>query len=338
MTRTPRRTGLARRAVGLASIPVAMLALASCASGSSTTSAGASMRATAAPAPASGALADQAVTPGLATSAGGVTSGQSTQPGLLGIAVTRSVVVHADLTVSVDDVATSTARVVSIAAAHRAEIANQSTTDGTTPVPVGSPDSKPDCVQTACPSGYATSVTTLRVDNSGVEALLRDLRALGTVQASSRTTDDVTAQVADVGARVASARASLDRIRVLMTRATTIGQVVAIESELSRRQADLESLEAQQRALADQTAQATITVALVSALAPSATSSTTDETGFFAGLRKGWTAFTDAFVGALTVVGAVLPFAIVLVPLGFLGWRLVRRTRRQPASPVAESS
>ena len=322
------RSPLARRAVALASLPVALLALSACASTTSE-SAGAS----AVPAPmGAGAMADRAVAGGGAVVS---TNGQkAAAPMTLGVPVTRSVIVHADLSVAVDDVGTSTTKITAIAAAHRAEIASQSTTDGTAPVPVASADSKPDCVQTACPGGYATSVTTLRVDNAGVEGLLRDLRGLGTVQASSRTADDVTAQVADVGARVTTARASLDRIRVLMSKATTIGQVVQIESELSSRQADLESLEAQQRALADQTAQATVTVTLVSAAAPGA--STDEGTGFVAGLRKGWTAFTAALVGALTVLGAVLPFLLVLVPLGLLVAWFVRRSRR--TAPAAEAS
>jgi hypothetical protein len=329
---TMSRSPLATRAVVLTSVPVAVLALSACAA-SSTSSSGAL---SAVPAPAAaGAMSDQVVAADAAKK-GSATGERAAAPSTLGVPVARSLVVHADLSVAVGDVTASTARVATIAAAHRAEIASQSTTDGVAPVPITSDGSKPDCAQTACPDGYATSVTTLRVDNSGVDALLHDLRALGTVRASSRTADDVTAQVADVGARVASARASLDRIRVLMTKATTIGQVVQIEGELSNRQADLESLEAQQRALADQTAQATVTVTLVSDTAPAPSPS--DGTGFVAGLHKGWDAFTAAFVGALTIVGALLPFAIVLVPLGYVAWRVVRRSRRRVATDAVETA
>jgi hypothetical protein len=321
------RSPLATRAVVIATLPLALLALSACAASSTSSDSAVSV----APAPAAaGVMADQAV----GGNTTGTATGEKAPPSLLGAPAARSIVVHADLSVAVQDVTASTSRIAAVAAAHRAEIASQSTTDGVEPVPIASSDSKPDCSQTACPSGYATSVTTLRVDNAEVDALLRDLRALGTVRASSRTADDVTAQVADVGARVASARASLDRIRVLMSKATTIGEVVQIEGELSSRQADLESLEAQQRALADQTAQATVTVTLVSDTAPAPSAS--DGTGFVAGLHKGWDAFSAAFVGALTVVGALLPFAVVLVPLGYVAWRVVRRTRRHdgPASPA----
>ena len=58
-----------------------------------------------------------------------------------------------------------------------------------------------------------------------------------------------------------------------------------------------------------------------------------DSTGFLAGLKAGWTAFTGSVTVLLTVLGAVLPFAVVaalvLVPL------LVWLRRRNPRSPVA---
>jgi len=260
--------------------------------------------------------------------------------GLANVQVQRDVIVRADLAVRVDDVTTSTARVAAVAASHRAVIADQSTSDGQVPIPAettaggsgtGEPTSRSDyCARNGCPGGFATSVTTLRVANSEVDALLRDLRAIGTVTWSSRTSDDVTAQVADVGARVASAEASLTRVRLLMNRATSLADVVALEAELGKRQADLEALEAQQRTLADQTALATVSVTLTSSAAPVPASA---DTGFLAGLKAGWSAFTAALVAALTVIGALVPFLLVLVPLGLLAWWLVRRGSRRPVTP-----
>ncbi|MGD9955404.1 MAG: DUF4349 domain-containing protein, partial [Candidatus Nanopelagicales bacterium] len=57
-------------------------------------------------------------------------------------------------------------------------------------------------------------------------------------------------------------------------------------------------------------------------------------TGFVAGLKAGWDAFTGAMVVALTVLGALVPFLIVLVPVGLLAWWLVRRNRRTDAVPA----
>ena len=55
----------------------------------------------------------------------------------------------------------------------------------------------------------------------------------------------------DLDARITSAQASVDRVRALMTKAQNLGEVVSLESELSRREGDLESLKAQKRKLDD---------------------------------------------------------------------------------------
>ena len=62
-----------------------------------------------------------------------------------------------------------------------------------------------------------------------------------------------------------------------------------------------------------------------------------DSSGFLGGLKSGWKAFLGASSGVLTVLGAVLPFAvllaIVVVPL--LWWRRRRRAQRPPAPAYA---
>ena len=315
-----------QRWVGAAAISVVALGLAGCAGASSSSGAMSSDPLAAASA---SAVAPEAAGAG-APAADSAVKAADALAAPLSTTSDRSIVVRADTTVRVDDVNAATAKLGTIAAGHHATIATQATTNGTTPVPIDTQSSdggKTVCGQGGCTSGYASSVTTLRLDNSGVDALLHDVAGLGAVEASSRTSDDVTAEVADVAARVANARASLARVRALMTRATSVAEVVALEGELSKREADLEALEARQRTLADQSAQATVTVTLLSTAAPV---TTVDETGFLAGLRQGWNAFTSAMVAGLTVLGALVPFLVVLIPLALLArwwWR-----RRRPAA------
>ena len=52
--------------------------------------------------------------------------------------------------------------------------------------------------------------------------------------------------------RVASAQQAIVRLRTLYGKAAKVRDVIAIEGELNSREADLESLQAQQRALAAQ--------------------------------------------------------------------------------------
>lgn len=320
---SPRRRHWAVAAAGA----VLVVGVAGCSAGSS--SAGSAMSASAVPgAP----IAADGSTSGGTTTGGSTSSGGAKSSVSLLSGAERSIVVRANTTVRVDDVDAATARLGTIALGHRATIATQATTDGTTPVPADptpADGTASACGAGGCATGYASSVTTLRLDNSAVDALLHDVAALGTVEATSRTSDDVTADVADVAARVSNANASLARVRALMSRATTVSEVVAIESELSTREGDLEALEARQRTLADQTAQATVTITLLSKQAPAVVA---DSTGFMAGLRQGWTAFTSALVVAMTVVGALVPFLVLLVPLAVVVW-LMRRRRRPTVAP-----
>ncbi|HKS97999.1 MAG TPA: DUF4349 domain-containing protein, partial [Rugosimonospora sp.] len=139
--------------------------------------------------------------------------------------------------------------------------------------------------------------------------------------------EDVTAKLVDLTSRVKTQQASVDRIRLLMNQAKTIADVTTLESELSRREADLESLEAQQRDVTDLSTLSTITVTLLRPDAPPPPPRKKPATGFVAGLTAGWHAFTASLQGLLTVLGAVLPFLIALgVPVGLVLWLRRRRT------------
>jgi hypothetical protein len=175
----------------------------------------------------------------------------------------------------------------------------------------------------------------LQVPTARFDAAMTAIAEVGRVQARSISTQDVTAQVADVDSRVESARAALERVRALLTRANSLGTVISLEGVLSDRQADLEALLAQQRALQGQTQLATITLDLrVAADGPAATQ---EADGFVAGLRTGWDAFTGVLVGSATVLGMLVPFVVLVAPLAAaaLVWR--RRRSGQPGqlSPPA---
>ena len=131
-------------------------------------------------------------------------------------------------------------------------------------------------------------------------------------------------------------KASLDQLRALLAKTTDLNQIIALETEIARRQADLDSLQAQLNALDKKVAMSTVSVTLVTAA--NVVVPEEDSSGFLGGLRSGWKAFLGASSGALMVLGAVLPFvvllAIVAVPL--LWWRR-RRSEQQRATPAYAS-
>ena len=171
-----------------------------------------------------------------------------------------------------------------------------------------------------------SATLTLSVPAEKLDSVLDQLAGLGKVTRREVSADDVTAQVVDVDARLATQRASVDRMRALLAKAQTVSEIASVEGELTSREAALESLEQQQKALAGQVAMATVTLS-ISTSAPPAGSG-----GFLTGLAACWDGFLVFCGGLVRVVGMVLPFAVVFgVPAGVLAWWLRRRRRARPA-------
>jgi hypothetical protein len=179
---------------------------------------------------------------------------------------------------------------------------------------------------------HATLV--LKVPPGRMDALLDQLGDLGTEQSRTSSTQDVTEDVADIGSRVATMQASIARVRAILSRAEKIGDVVAVEGELSRRTTELESLQARQRALAGQVDLATITLQL-RATPAAATAPAPDRSGFAGGLQDGWRAFAATVGALLTGLGVLLPFLVIAVPVAFaLRWALRRRVTPAASAPA----
>ncbi|MFE6813010.1 DUF4349 domain-containing protein [Streptomyces sp. NPDC057677] len=176
--------------------------------------------------------------------------------------------------------------------------------------------------------GYVTSRVVLRVPQERYDSVLTALAGTGKLLARKADAKDVTEQVVDVESRIATQRASVARVRALMERAEKLTDVVTLEGELSRRQADLESLLAQQSSLRDRTSLATITLELSQKEKPRAEEDEDDgRPGFGDALSGGWNALVGAVSWALVVLAALAPWLAVAL-IGYLVWRRVVRPRR----------
>ncbi len=167
----------------------------------------------------------------------------------------------------------------------------------------------------------------LRVPVDEFDTTLNGIAELATLTEKVRDSKDVTTQVADVDSRVRSAQDSLVSLRRLFVRATRLGEIIALESQLHQRQADLESLLAQQRTLAEQTAMSRITVSISKPPVdkPKPKPDNDDQAGFVTGVKQGWDAFTTFVIGVGHTIGLVLPLGTLFLILGVLVWTGVRR-------------
>ncbi|WP_433266119.1 DUF4349 domain-containing protein [Actinosynnema sp. CS-041913] len=282
-----------RRRVGVA-VALAVLALAGCSSGSSGGS-------EAAVAP----QADQA-RPGAATQPkGGATQGTGQNSGqhtaAETIAQNRQLVRTATMDLRTSDVTGVLARAKELAIAEGGFPAQENATQG-------------------------HGTVTLRVPGDRLDAVLKSLTELSGVDVARREvrTEDVTEQVVDIEARLANQRASVERVRGLLERASSTSEITQIESELTKRQTELESLQRRHDSLKGQVALSTLTVTVASKGAPV---NVPEEENFLTALGGGWDALVGAVSWLLVVVGAVLPFAVVLgTPLvAYFVWRRRRK-------------
>ena len=230
-----------------------------------------------------------------------------------------------DLRIQVQDVPAAAARVRSLASAAKGFIADEKTSSDPAPTPVRQGETE---VAPPRPD-RGESVLTLRVPGVALDAVMDQVAGLGTLKSRGQSSTDVTGQYIDTASRLRTQRESVDRVRTLLSRATKLGEVVQIESELSRRQADLESLQAQLAALEDQTTLATLTVSLAPLAATPVTAP--PQGAFVAGLRDGWDALLASVAVALTILGAVLPFVLLAAAL-VLPVLVLRRRRTQPST------
>ncbi|MGN6598956.1 MAG: DUF4349 domain-containing protein [Actinomycetes bacterium] len=257
---------------------------------------------------------------GSSGSSDGRGSGDTVVPG-----ANRAVIRTASLTLQVRDVPAAMRQVEQIASAAYGFVSDEQGSGDT-------PSSRKDSASSSgSGSDDSQASVTLQVPGERFESVITDLGALGKRLSVRRSERDVTGQVADLDSRLATMQASVARVRALLAKATTVGEIVNVEGELTKREAELESMQAQRKALSSQVDYATISVALFGpAAAPPVEKP--KPTGFLGGLQRGWDAVVSMTVVLLTALGAVLPFAIVLVPLAFLGRWLLRLQRRRVRS------
>ncbi|MFD8641999.1 DUF4349 domain-containing protein [Streptomyces zaomyceticus] len=174
---------------------------------------------------------------------------------------------------------------------------------------------------------YVTSQIVLRVPQERYDSVLAELAGTGKLLARKADAKDVTEQVVDVESRIATQRASVARVRALMQRAEKLADVVTLEGELSRRQADLEALLAQQSSLKDRTSLATISLQLSEKRKAGAEKPEEGRPGFGDALSGGWNSLTGAVAWAVVVLAALAPWLAVAL-VGYVLWSRVVRPRR----------
>ncbi len=167
---------------------------------------------------------------------------------------------------------------------------------------------------------------TLRIPADRFDAVRTNLAGLGTVEQEQLRGEDVTAQIVDFDARLKSMQAEEEALRTLVGRATAVGEVLQVQSQLFDVRQQVERLQAQRDQLSQQASLATIHVALhepgIAFRSPPRPA-----TGLVHSLERAVAGASAVVGGTIVVVGWLAPAALV----GLVAWVVIRLRRRGTA-------
>ena len=256
------------------------------------------------------------------SAAGRATNSVVDRPGSSGVLQEPAIIQIGTMTVESDDVAAARFDLDKVVGAVGGSIADEKTT-------------------ASSDGNVRLSKVVLRIPSDEFDQAMIEIGKLGKVTASTRKAEDVTGAIIDTQARIRAQEQSLQRVEVLFARAQNIRDIVAIEAQLSRRQAELDSLKGQLAYLEDQASLSTLTVYLEPT--PEKPAPTVkpqdDDVAFVSGLKDGWSALGELGAGLATVSGALLPFAFVALLVGVPASVVLRRwvARHPIRRPAAEA-
>ena len=163
-------------------------------------------------------------------------------------------------------------------------------------------------------------VVVIRVPSEDFEVALRDVKNVGELLGENVSGRDVSQEFVDLGARIRNLEAQEAVLLDLMERATTIGETITVQNNLSGIQLEIERLRGRLNFLEDRTSLGTISVAVVEAGAPAPSEANT--------FSQAWEQAIDILEGLgagsiVVLIGFVLPVGAVLL-LAYVIFKAVR--------------
>ncbi len=177
----------------------------------------------------------------------------------------------------------------------------------------------------AIPSGTVT----IRVPSARFNATVERLRALGKVVSATTRGVDVTGQYTDLQARLRAATATRDQFLTVLSGATNIGDILAVQDRIQAVQTQIEQLQGQIGQLNGQTTYGTITVSIAEpGPKPKARVGPPHHSGLSIAWGNARNGFARRVEGLISHSGSALVVVLGLLLVAFALRLLVPRVRR----------
>ncbi len=236
--------------------------------------------------------------------------------------IERKITRTANLEVSVDNVLESVQKVEDIAITSGGFVSNSSLA-----VTSGEED-----------NGIETATVKIRVPAEAYTDVLGQLRGIAKeVRSQSEDTQEVTEEYTDLQSRLRNLEATEGRYLDLLSRATTIGDILSLEDRLQSVRGQIEQVQGRINVLDDLTDLATISIRLV---LPAVVTPVEEESQGWAAEAwdKSWNASQDILivVGSIAIATVVfLPWFLVPTVIGLAAWRIFGRRVSELADKVS---
>jgi hypothetical protein len=179
---------------------------------------------------------------------------------------------------------------------------------------------------TSTSKSFASGTIVLEVPQSSFARFVAEVEHVGHATSVTTSSTNVTSQYVDLQAQITALDASLAQYLKIMTRATTISGILAVQNQINTIQSEIEQDQGQLKVLTNQTTYASLAVNVSE---PSQHVSST-RSGFDKAWHDSLHGFVAGFEWLVRLAGPVL-FALIMLgalyEIARYGWRAIRRRR-----------
>ncbi|PRX18523.1 uncharacterized protein DUF4349 [Orenia metallireducens] len=165
---------------------------------------------------------------------------------------------------------------------------------------------------------------TLRVPAEEFEVTLAELSQLGKVLEEELSGRDITKEYIDIQARLNNFKAQEKRYLELLNKAKDVKDILEVERELNRVRTNIEQLERSIKYYDNQVSLATIRVNISE---PEAIINNSSNLGFLKSFKEALRSFVKSINLIIVLVGALIPWLILVAILGYLLYRIIKKKR-----------
>ncbi|WP_198968863.1 DUF4349 domain-containing protein [Xylophilus sp. ASV27] len=188
-------------------------------------------------------------------------------------------------------------------------------------------------LQRETPQQPGNAMLEMRVEPADVERLLGGLAGMANVVSHTTTSEDKTAEVIDVEARIRNRTEFRDSLRAMLRDSVTkrtMADLLSIQRTLSDTQAELDAIATQRKVLAQETSKQQIQIQFTPKRA--LVSNGDGYSPLRHALRNAGLVLAESVGALITSIAALLPWLVLVVlPLGWLARVLWRRRRSEMA-------